>query len=354
MIIKRVTIEKLFGFLDYDLVFPEGRKVIITGPNGFGKTMILNIIFAYMKNDIEKLMSLPFGSVDIYTDSKCERFVRNENCVNKLTAKDTMFDDLTPSNVIMIDSDRSSNIDVLDSKISRQRELLTSILNESMFRQAKVVASVNAIFSIAHRENKKGMIKLPPMINERLIGLVNVLKDCNKYGFFGELKWVVDDNSSEYYFNELDVVVLKNLINEFFVRYESVGDVIKRVRTFIDIVNDFEFAFKNMVPCRYNGFAMKNIFNEDVEMTKLSSGEKNIISIMFDLIFKTENGAIILIDEPEISLHVSWQRDLICRFNKISSCSDYNQLIIATHSPEIINDDWKSSIDLYTNHRVCE
>ena len=45
MRINSIKIEKLFEIFDYDISFSTNENVlIITGPNGFGKTMILNII----------------------------------------------------------------------------------------------------------------------------------------------------------------------------------------------------------------------------------------------------------------------------------------------------------------------
>ena len=79
----------------------------------------------------------------------------------------------------------------------------------------------------------------------------------------------------------------------------------------------------------------------------LSSGEKNDLIMFYHLIFdsydpekKTNNPAkkidLVLVDEPEISLHISWQRKYldhlleICKINKL-------QAFVATHSPNIIN-----------------
>ncbi len=63
--------------------------------------------------------------------------------------------------------------------------------------------------------------------------------------------------------------------------------------------------------------------------------------------FKTKENSLILIDEPEISLHVTWQKEFlkdllnIAEINNISFC-------IATHSPQIINNYWDLTTDLYT------
>lgn len=68
----------------------------------------------------------------------------------------------------------------------------------------------------------------------------------------------------------------------------------------------------------------------------LSSGEKNDLLMFYSLIFEANAGKTVLIDEPEISLHIEWQEryldDLIdiCKINKMKA-------IVATHSPNIVN-----------------
>ncbi|MDR6642748.1 putative ATPase [Luteibacter sp. 1214] len=80
--------------------------------------------------------------------------------------------------------------------------------------------------------------------------------------------------------------------------------------------------------------------SKPVALPKLSSGEKQII-VMFSHIFFNKYGSrsrIIVIDEPELSLHVRWQENLV---EKVRAASPNTQLIFATHSPDIVgaNDD---------------
>lgn len=70
-------------------------------------------------------------------------------------------------------------------------------------------------------------------------------------------------------------------------------------------------------------------------INELSSGEKTLLSKVFRLYIGDYSGKIILIDEPEISLHPSWQNKIIKIYEEF--CKDYNsQIILATHSPLII------------------
>ncbi len=96
-------------------------------------------------------------------------------------------------------------------------------------------------------------------------------------------------------------------------------------------------------------FGLKIIREDGTELSldKLSSGEKQIIVLYYDLIFGLENKTILLIDEPEISLHVAWQREMLDDFNKIVLLQkDQLSIIVATHSPQLINNHWNMVIDL--------
>ncbi|WP_220462720.1 AAA family ATPase [Flaviflexus equikiangi] len=76
-----------------------------------------------------------------------------------------------------------------------------------------------------------------------------------------------------------------------------------------------------------------------IHLESLSSGEQHEIILMIDLLFHVPKGAVVLIDEPEISLHVAWQLAFIPDVRKIAELVGF-RFIVATHSPQIINDDW--------------
>ena len=74
-----------------------------------------------------------------------------------------------------------------------------------------------------------------------------------------------------------------------------------------------------------------------LDVNKLSSGEKHEFIMFYDLIFKTTEGSLVLIDEPEISLHISWQEEFINKLLTICKINGFKALV-ATHSPNIINE----------------
>jgi hypothetical protein len=83
----------------------------------------------------------------------------------------------------------------------------------------------------------------------------------------------------------------------------------------------------------------------------LSSGEQHEVILNYELIFKTENNSIILIDEPEISLHILWQRKYIDNLIDIAKANNLS-IIVATHSPDIVYNHRKlvhALSDIYCN-----
>lgn len=82
-----------------------------------------------------------------------------------------------------------------------------------------------------------------------------------------------------------------------------------------------------------------------IELDSLSSGEQHEIILMIDLLFNVPSGAVVLIDEPEISLHVVWQLAFIPDVRRIAALAGF-RFVVATHSPQIINDEWDRAIRL--------
>ena len=72
--------------------------------------------------------------------------------------------------------------------------------------------------------------------------------------------------------------------------------------------------------------------------------------MLYHLIFEVKENTILLIDEPEISLHVEWQLEFLDDIEKILEDKKI-QVIIATHSPQIINEKWDLCFDFYENNR---
>ena len=67
--------------------------------------------------------------------------------------------------------------------------------------------------------------------------------------------------------------------------------------------------------------------------------------ILNQLLFLTQPNSLVLIDEPEISLHVAWQKPFLTDLLRIAELSKVD-FLIATHSPQIIGSRWDLTVEL--------
>lgn len=74
---------------------------------------------------------------------------------------------------------------------------------------------------------------------------------------------------------------------------------------------------------------------------QLSSGEKQLLVILLTVLIENREHYTLLMDEPEISLHVEWQQQLI---NNIRLLNPNAQIIVSTHSPALIMDGWRDVV----------
>jgi len=89
----------------------------------------------------------------------------------------------------------------------------------------------------------------------------------------------------------------------------------------------------------------KNKYSEKIKINDLSTGEQELITKAFSLYLSDLKDSVILIDEPETSLHPNWQNRILKIYEDFAK-ENNNQVIIATHSPHIIASAKKESLRL--------
>lgn len=78
-----------------------------------------------------------------------------------------------------------------------------------------------------------------------------------------------------------------------------------------------------------------------IQLDQLSSGEKQMLLTLTTVFLQEEKPNVLLMDAPEISLHISWQNRLI---EWIRALNPYCQVILTTHSPNIFANGWEDKI----------
>ena len=123
--------------------------------------------------------------------------------------------------------------------------------------------------------------------------------------------------------------------------------LLERLELLREIVNE-RFLFKKLEFDQKQGLTF---VDEDsgvqVELRHLSSGEQHEVVLMYDLLMNVKAHSLVLIDEPEISLHVAWQKAFLDDLDRVSSLTSL-RFIIATHSPQIIGSWWDRAVSLYS------
>jgi ABC-type lipoprotein export system ATPase subunit len=150
----------------------------------------------------------------------------------------------------------------------------------------------------------------------------------------------IEDNSDD-----------NNTLNHVLKLY--VEDSFQKLEIFDELSSKIEILkHKKLYVNKENGFLFKStiIFDQDktpqvIPVEKLSSGEQNELVLFYELLFKSEKDSLILIDEPEISLHISWQNTFIEDLKEIARLNNL-EILIATHSPDIISNNWDLRVEL--------
>lgn len=80
---------------------------------------------------------------------------------------------------------------------------------------------------------------------------------------------------------------------------------------------------------------------ETLEPYQLSSGEKQMLVILLTVLIEDRQHYVLFMDEPEVSLHFEWQKQLI---ELIMKLNPNVQLIMTTHSPAVIMNGWMNHV----------
>jgi len=120
-------------------------------------------------------------------------------------------------------------------------------------------------------------------------------------------------------------------------------DLYDKVSTFKRIANS-RFRHKQIAVSK-SGVTVATADGATLDLEKLSSGEQHQLVMLYELLFRATGNSLILIDEPELSLHVAWQAQFVKDLEETAKLSDF-RAILATHSPEIVGDRWDLTVAL--------
>ena len=113
-------------------------------------------------------------------------------------------------------------------------------------------------------------------------------------------------------------------------------DLALRIETLVSNVNS-KYRNSSIAVTRDEGLVARTRNGQKLDLDSLSSGEQHELVLFYDLLFRVNANTLILIDEPELSLHITWQKRFlsdILDIVRITNCD----VLLATHSIFIAGD----------------
>ena len=339
MMLKEFAIYGLFDEYDFDVTLCSGPVTFIHSLNGFGKSTIMRMISDILEGRVEELPAITFDRMDLTFDDGSCLIVENsfeglliqmqknelEEELSLEEIKDIVDVVYIPPEriVISVDGELVPSLSVYLTELSEAMrcaaesdELRRSVEKkkysdaELEFRSKDLKAKLDFIKQAGLEPKMPSGYRFPPS----RIEISEYRKD------YEDLISSLEDYVSRTYDLAESIVVFMDIINDVFINKEV-------------YVNE-----KNVLNVRMsNGTALP--------INKLSSGEKQMLIMMYQLLFRTTPHSVVIIDEPEISLHVAWQQKLGRVLKDVARLRDL-QILVATHSPQIIHDDWDMAVEL--------
>lgn len=125
---------------------------------------------------------------------------------------------------------------------------------------------------------------------------------------------------------------------------ENAPDILKNINIFFDVVNSMLADTGKTISIPKGANNSTFAFNQGdnvIKLEQLSSGEKQLLLVLLKVFLLERKPAIILMDEPDISMHISWQQKLIEALRQLNDCC---QIIMTTHSPSIFSKGWGDKV----------
>lgn len=440
--LQSIKITKLFDRFNYELSFSNEGIMIITGPNGYGKSTLLRIINNFCNDNLEKVLACSFRKLKIVCDSGSIHITKNKNFFKindfefpypkekwgrshgfpsfiRRVGLDEYID-IRTNKKIKLSNDFLKQLSLWDNDIVEQKFAL-AIYNELVVQSSpkdiknKVDELNKAFEQIKFIQNSIGKVHF--IQEQRLIEKREVSEDERRYNQLKEeYVTVINENSEKLkselaeimkkhsslssnldstyikrlfeadqtnndfayvldrlrelqkkqdklqkyglaeiqnasYLNQLDKdklsrfgIELSIYLEDANAKYQVFEAIIDKLDLYEGIVNE-KLTFKKMFLSSSYGIQVKTDEGALLSLNDLSSGEQEILVLFYKLIFESDVN-LLLIDEPEISLHIAWQKELMENLKSVVNLKKNIQVVIATHSPQIISHNWDLQVDL--------
>lgn len=311
IIIKKIVIKDLFKRKDIDWNLEDVN--VLVGKNGSGKSTIIQTIVALLRQELnESLSNSAFSQLTLANEGTVTHKVN--------------FHELNADQLLgLLNTIKNSNLKgrVKDKDKKQLNELIQLLEQKNEDSKIKEFGMGSIEVSENLKNTKQIKVELISTINMSANSIYEFKKSD------GERTTILDmEIASE----------LERLKSVFKISDDAGISIQEKLETAINSLFDECNKFVRFD----NGkilIKMKDS-DEEIRYNLLSSGERQLLYILIKTANSSLEDTVLLMDEPEISLHLTWQEKLI---STIKSINDSCQLIIVTHSPAILMKGWMDS-----------
>lgn len=339
MKLKEIAVFGLYNDYDCTIALNEEGITFLHSLNGTGKTTIIRLVNAAFNNDEKTLMDIPFkkivltfnngSTISVVKRNRIECVVSTKEHDDTVGLKDIKgYIDvlyISPERMMM-KLDNGYYAPAIDSYLSEFSKIYSDAKKNDKLQEPKKLISIDDDRFVMYCQNLKARMDY--------IGEVGI-----KVTLPSDIKF--PPNRYDYSENREKYVRVVSSITEWVDRNYNIAE---SIIIYLDVLNklfnnkDMSIDSKDNMSIRVNG-------KVTVPISALSAGEKHIMIMFFRLLFHAKPGSFVFMDEPENSLHVTWQQNMGSLFQDICRVRDI-QMLIATHSPQIIHDKWDLATEL--------
>lgn len=289
MRITHISVKDLFGIFNHDIPLNRDERItIIYGPNGFGKTFTLSLLNELFNPGYDDFYRIPFSEIYVAFDDSSSLSLMKEEKGDVVTLA---FKFIKPD----------SSVEIFVCK----KKACLDTAEPRWFTELKNTIRIRFLHTDRLVRFKRGLQSDD----------FHAVNDCIE-----EFRETITKDSKVFGGHAEKIGVLKTIINN-------------------------RFNHKHLDITRDDGLLFTTPDGKKLMPESLSSGEQHVMMLLYELLFKVEPDSLILIDEPELSLHIVWQQKFVRDLQDIINLAGFD-VLIATHSPQIIHDRWDLAVEL--------
>ena len=281
---------KVFDDLELDFTDANGKtldKVVLAGVNGCGKTTVLEIIAKIVDGTI-------YDDLKIYKKSSIDVEI-------ELTIKER--------------KDSEGILNILSEEIS----LINKSINELQLIFSLQLYKESSFFFLQSLRNiVPQLLYIPVDTVKQNVSNGNNVRVINVTSYVREMKTLILNRITDDMFSNKDLAPRLSIEKE--------------IKDINNTLYDMNLATK-LVDFESKELVFKSANGQKIKFEDLSTGEQTLYFRGIYLNKLNPQNSIIMIDEPEESLHPTWQQKVLKLYQNIG---ENNQVIVATHSPHII------------------